>query len=69
MKNILNIALSTIFSLLFITVVFTIAELNIVAKSGYTNQLQQSVVMSASYLIVCKLIIQIVLTYCTGNIL
>lgn len=69
MKNILNIALTTIFSLLFITVVFTIAELNIVAKTEFTNQLQQSVVMSASYLMVCKLIIQIVLTYCTGNIL
>jgi hypothetical protein len=69
MKNTITIIYTTIFSLLFITVIFTIAELNIIAKTPFDNQLQQSVVMSASYLIICKLIIQIAITYIAGNVL
>ncbi len=69
MKNTITTTLIAIFSILFITVLFTIAELNIIAKTEFTNQLQQSVIMSASYLISCKLIIQIAILYIVGNIL
>ncbi len=69
MKNILTVVFTTIFSILFITVMYTIAELNIVAKTEFTNQLQQSVIINASYFITCKLIVQIVLTYLFGHLL
>lgn len=69
MKNSITIIYTTILSILFITVLFTIAELNIIVKTEFSNQLQQSVIMSASYLIICKLIIQMVITYIIGTIL
>ncbi len=69
MKNTTTIIYATIISILLVTVFFTIAELNIVAKSEYTNHLEQTVVMTASYLIICKLLIQIAITYILGNML
>lgn len=69
MKNITQTIYITIFILLFVTCIFNIAELNIIAKTDYTNHLEQSIVMNASYLLLCKLIIQSVITYVIGNIL
>ncbi len=69
MKHIITTIYTTIFSILLVTVFFTIAELTTIAKTEFVNQLQQSVVMNASYLIACKLIIQIVLTYIFGHMI
>jgi hypothetical protein len=69
MKNNTQLIYLTIFLILFVTCIFNIAELNLIAKSDYTNHLEQSVVMNASYLLLCKLIIQSVITYVVGNIL
>jgi len=69
MKNTIIIIYTTIISILFITVLFTIAELNIIAKTEFTNHLEQSVIMTASYLIICKLLIQMAITYIAGNML
>lgn len=69
MKNIITIVYTTIISILILSVFFTIAELTIVAKTEFSNQLQQTVVMNASYLISCKLILQILITSVLGNML
>jgi len=69
MKNTITVIYITIISILIVTVFFTIAELNLVTKTAFTNHLEQSVVMTASYLILCKLIVQMAITYLLGNIL